>query len=81
MRLNIRKKHSINFLFCGDDYIQQHIFFDFIFGFPRCLFKDATKGFVFASVIRYSRLRIRVGYLIYFKFAHVSSIVNQSLHF
>ena len=47
-------------------------------------FKDTINPlqlFIFTNVIRYSRLPIWVGYFIFFKFTHVSSIVYQSLHY
>ena len=39
------------------------------------------KRLILANIIRCSRLRLRVGYFIYFKFTCVSSIVNQSFLF
>ena len=43
------------------------------------MFKDVIKAYS-TNVIRCSGLRLWVGYFIYFKFTHVSSIVYKSLH-
>ena len=51
--------------------------------FASCYLKyivNSIQLFIFTNVIHCSRLRLWVGYFIYFKFTPVSSIVYQSLH-